>query len=312
MRDLVTADADTDAPLGAICRDHLDGGGKRLRARLALAATQVLGVQGPDPVLWAAACELVHNATLIHDDLQDGDRIRRGLPATWVTHGAAQAINAGDLLLMLPIVAVGRLAAPLAQRWGLAQLLADSLVKVIRGQGLECSLAASGRTDWEIYRRTIEGKTCALFALPVQGAALLAGHSGAAAASLARPFAALGALFQMQDDVLDLYGEKGRDRPGSDLREGKISALVVAHLQRQPADREWLLRLLRAPREATDEDEVQAAIVRFRTSGALAAVLAEIAAEARAAEQAVTAEMRGLLGQLTERILRPIAHLQAA
>ena len=88
--------------LGAILWEHVNTGGKRLRARLALASCQALGGTREQAVAWAAACELLHNATLIHDDLQDGDEVRRGREALWVRHGAAQAINAGDLALMLP------------------------------------------------------------------------------------------------------------------------------------------------------------------------------------------------------------------
>ena len=83
--------------LGPIVRQHLETGGKRLRARLALAATEALGHQRADAISWAAACELLHNATLIHDDVQDGDRVRRGEPTVWVRHGIPQAINAGEI-----------------------------------------------------------------------------------------------------------------------------------------------------------------------------------------------------------------------
>jgi hypothetical protein len=91
---------------GHMVQEHLATGGKRLRSRLALSAIEAMGGTREHGVGWAAACELVHNATLIHDDLQDGDRVRRGNPTTWVRHGAAQAINAGDLLLMLPFLAI--------------------------------------------------------------------------------------------------------------------------------------------------------------------------------------------------------------
>ncbi|MCA9571733.1 MAG: polyprenyl synthetase family protein, partial [Myxococcales bacterium] len=83
--------------LGVIAREHLATGGKRLRARLALATMQALGGDRREAVPWAAAAEMLHNATLVHDDLQDGDAVRRGHPAVWARHGANQAINVGDL-----------------------------------------------------------------------------------------------------------------------------------------------------------------------------------------------------------------------
>src|SRR5690349_12844089 len=97
---------------GDVGLSHLETGGKRLRARLALAATAALGADSRGAIGWAAACEMLHNATLIHDDLQDGDRVRRGKPTAWVRYGQNQAINGGDLMLILPFAAIGEVRAP--------------------------------------------------------------------------------------------------------------------------------------------------------------------------------------------------------
>src|SRR6185437_248891 len=132
------------------------------------------------------------------------------------------------------------------------------------------------------------------------------------------PFAALGMLFQMQDDVLDLYGDKGRDKLGSDLYEGKISALVVAHLECVPEDRERLLALLREPRATTSEADVLEMIARFRDRGAKQRVLTDIRAEARDAQnlaERLPAAHKGLgplLDDLIALVLTPIAHLGSA
>ncbi len=133
------------------------------------------------------------------------------------------------------------------------------------------------RLSWSAYFRSVQGKTAALFALPVAGAALIAGLSSEAAEAIAAEFEPIGALFQIQDDVLDLYGDKGRDVVGSDLYEGKVSALVVEHLRRHPADEAWLLSLLDTPREETPPEAVADAIERFRVGGALQGVWARLA-----------------------------------
>lgn len=258
---------------GHMVQEHLATGGKRLRARLALAAVEALGGTRAPAVGWAAACELVHNATLIHDDLQDGDRVRRGHPTTWVRHGAAQAINAGDLLLMLPFLALDGVAAAGETRWGLSRAIARRAEATVRGQSLELDLLGGRRTDPETWLRATEGKTGALLALPVEGAALMGGLSPDAAARIAEEFVNIGVLFQIADDVLDLYGEKGRGERGNDLREGKVSALVVQHLRLHPEDGPWLLALLEAPRDLTPPVDVAFAIDRFRAGGALAATL---------------------------------------
>ena len=110
--------------LGAMAQEHLGAGGKRIRARLALAAAESMGVEREAALGWAAAVELLHNATLLHDDVQDGDKTRRGRPTAWVRHGVPQAINAGDLMLMLPYLAVGHSRTDDGTRWHLCAALA--------------------------------------------------------------------------------------------------------------------------------------------------------------------------------------------
>jgi geranylgeranyl diphosphate synthase type I len=313
MRQLAAGDRLDRA--GLMVQEHLSTGGKRLRARLALLAADALGAHH-DAVPWAAAVELLHNATLVHDDIQDGDRVRRGQPTTWARHGVAQAINAGDLLLMLPTLALDEGELPDALRWALSRCLSAQAAATVRGQTDELDLLPAGRLDAGAYLRAVEGKTGGLFGLPVEGAALIAGCPRPAAAALAAPFAALGVLFQIQDDILDLYGDKGREAPGADLREGKVSVLVVEHLARVPADRARLLALLHAPREATPDAEVQWAIRAFRASGALAAALERVQALADSISEdpALRAHpgLARVAGALLDRVLAPIRHLLAA
>jgi geranylgeranyl diphosphate synthase type I len=297
---------------GVMVQEHLATGGKRLRARLALAAADALGATG-DARPWAAAVELLHNATLIHDDIQDGDRVRRGQPTTWVRHGVAQAINAGDLMLMLPFLALARGDAPGDVAAALAICLAGQAATTVRGQVDELDLLPGGHLDQASYDRAVRGKTGGLFGLPVEGAALLAGRTPDEARALARPFGELGLLFQLQDDVLDLYGDKGREAAGADIREGKVSALVVAHLARVPHDRAWLLGVLAADRDATPDVAVQEVIARFRASGALDDVLDRIraiAADIRAdAALAQAPALRRVALEITAVVLQPIDHL---
>lgn len=296
--------------LGAIVGEHLATGGKRLRVRLALGACTALGVDMEAAIPWAAACELLHNASLIHDDLQDGDTVRRGHPTTWARHGMPQAVNAGDLLLMLPFAAVDEAGIPALCRWPLGRALARFAETTVRGQAAELDLLRSQRLDPESYFAAVEGKTSALFALPVFGALLLAGRESDAA-RLAAPFAELGTLFQLQDDVIDLYGEKGRGERGADIREGKVSALVVEHLRRQPGDRQRLVEILSKSRERTTSEEVLWAAVRFEQSGALEAVLERIHAIAGHArvELAGEAPLLAAAEELITRSLAPLAHL---
>lgn len=296
---------------GAIALDHLASGGKRLRAKLALAAAEALGSTRESAVGWAAACELLHNATLVHDDLQDGDRVRRGRPTTWVTFGAANAINAGDLMLMLPMLAIGHVPTDEARRWRMCEILGRQAANVIRGQVAELEMTTKAWTSWEAYDRAIIGKTSALFELPVEGAAVLAGASPEEAGRVTRPFRTLGVLFQMQDDVIDLFGDKGRDYPGSDIKEGKVSALVVEHVTRHPSEREWIVDILKTPREQTTQQTVDGVIERFAQSGALEGVCKRIARDTdlavQAPELAAHPKLQGLMRELCAVIVAPIA-----
>ena len=299
-----------------IVLDHLASGGKRLRARLALAAAEALGRRASDAIGWAAACELLHNATLVHDDLQDGDRVRRGRPTTWVTFGAAQAINGGDLLFQMPYAAIGTVATDDAVKWRLANVLCQKASQVIRGQIDELEMTTRMDITWPIYDQAIIGKTSALFELPVEGAALLCGATAAEAALLVSPFRVLGMLFQMQDDVLDLFADKGRESRGSDVREGKVSALVVEHVTRYPSDRDWLVEILRTPRDQTTQAMVDQVIERFASGGALRGVCERIDKESNRAVNAPelrgTPKLASLMSELVRVIVEPIAAVMKA
>ncbi|MGF1509862.1 MAG: polyprenyl synthetase family protein [Myxococcota bacterium] len=299
--------------LGAIVQEHLFTGGKRLRARLAIESLQALG--GPDEAApaWGAACELLHNATLVHDDLQDSDPMRRGHFTVWMRHGHAQAINAGDLLLMLPFIAVEQVQASDATRWHLARAIARRAEETVRGQSLEMCLLSGAQWDWDSYAAAASGKTSALMALPVHGSALLAGRSCEESERLAEPFLDLGLLFQIQDDIVDLFGDKGRGERGGDLREGRVSALVVEHLRLRPNDSNWLVGILRKPREETTAQDIDQAARAFERAGALAAVLEKLKGLQQSIETsealASEARLRRVAQKLIQLSLQPVRGL---
>jgi geranylgeranyl diphosphate synthase type I len=267
-------------------------------------------------VNWAAACELLHNGALIHDDMQDGDTVRRGAPTTWVRHGVAQAINAGDLMLILPFHAVDAIDVAPPIKAALHGLLARGCSAIIHGQAAELALTQRNDTGPERYETAVVGKTSALFRLPAEGAAVLAGLDRMAVGDIGAAFQPIGVLFQLQDDVLDLYGDKGRGVAGSDVREGKISALVVEHLARHPQDRRWLFRILNAPRDETGDADVADVMERFRSGGALAAVIDRIRGQTSAAlaAPALSAHpcLTSLMGELVDKIVQPVSHLLTA
>lgn len=256
------------ARLGVMAQEHLATGGRRMRARLALSAAEALGVARADAVPWAAATELLHNATLLHDDIQDGDRSRRDAPTAWVRHGTAQAINAGDLMLVLPARAIDELPCGADVKWRLALATARASERAARGQSADMDLGSAHRLGWEDWRWAAEGKTGALLALPVHGAAVLAGLDDATATRLAAPFATLGLVYQMLDDLEDMEGSRN-----ADLAAGRVTAAVAAFCGMFPDEAPAVLDSLRSPERAQTAPALAA---RLRESGAVDAVRARI------------------------------------
>jgi geranylgeranyl diphosphate synthase type I len=294
--------------------EHLETGGKRLRASLALSACQALGGRADHAVGWAAAVELLHNASLVHDDIQDGDRMRRGKAALWARYGSAQAISAGDLLLMLPFRALGHY--PVTQQAALVQILAEYAERTVRGQICEHALTASAGSDWGTYFGAVSGKTGTLFALPVRGAAELAGVSTDHASDLARTFSSIGVLYQLQDDLLDLFDAKARGSRGSDIYAGRLTAVVLSHLDLHPNDADEVFAILGKPRDQTTAREVAQITDRFVEGGAARQLLERIerlASDLLAADSLREAPgIRAVAQELVHRVLAPLDLVKGA
>jgi geranylgeranyl pyrophosphate synthase len=178
-------------------------GGKRLRPLLVFLATPITA---DPPVAVGAAVELVHMATLVHDDLIDGAELRHGRATVWSVHGAAVTVATGDYLF-------ARAFAELARTGDVSAtgVLAEAAVSLSRGEALQRRQARDPETSIESYLERCALKTGKLF----EAACRLAGGSG--------PFGlALGIAFQIADDILDCTGdaEDTGKVPGTDLREG--------------------------------------------------------------------------------------------
>ena len=273
----VAAESPPESSLVEMCAYHLSTGGKRLRALLPLAVARTLGRDPRELIPFGAACELLHNATLVHDDLQDGDTTRRGQEAAWVKYGEARAINLGDAMLYWTVLLLRKLDASAAVRERMSTRLLRETVRVVDGQEREFLLKDTNAPLETDYFRMVEGKTSGLFALPIAGAAEFCDADAELVEALERAAGHLGVLFQIQDDVLDLYADKGREHRGTDICEGKISALVVHFLNNTPAEKaQWLRGILDAPRDDVDLDQIDAVAAAFREHGSLDYALTEI------------------------------------
>jgi geranylgeranyl pyrophosphate synthase len=295
---------------------HLRTGGKRLRALLPLMVAEAVGSDPSLLIPYGAACEVLHNATLVHDDLQDGDRFRRGLETGWSRCGAPQAVDLGDAMFYLALLLADRLEMPLAQRHAVIRRILTETLQVIDGQERELRMRREINPTMEGYFEMVIGKTSGLFTLPMAGAADLCRSSPSLVHGLEDAARQMGVLFQVHDDLLDLYGDKGRQSSGNDLREGKRSVLVVHALQHGTADqRRWLLDLLDHQPRQLGAPGVQQARELFRRVGSLEFAVEEIA---RRRERALHApgleehdQMRALVAGMCDLFLEPLGDLLA-
>ncbi len=223
--------------------------GKMLRPSLLLFITQELGGDVGLALPAAISLELVHNFSLIHDDIQDRDELRRGRPTVWKLIGISQAINAGDLMYSLAIKHA-LLSGPAA-----AESIIDATTAMIEGQALD--LAFEGRwVDSQSYIAMIDKKTGALIRCAFNTAGIIAGASADILDTLATLGGELGRAFQITDDLLGVWGNgdvTGKSK-GSDIKRKKKSFPVALAMQRANEEERTLLERVYAQDEITDDD----------------------------------------------------------
>lgn len=260
--------------LAKATRHLLEAGGKRLRPCLALTACEAVGGRVEDALETATALELLHNFTLIHDDIMDRDEFRRNVKTVHMLWGEPVAIIAGDALF----AKVFEAAAANAKRLGLdgahAVELFDTLSKasfeICQGQALDMLFEERADVSEIEYMRMVSGKTGALLEASAKVGALSGKGKPEQVRALAEYGRLIGMAFQMQDDVLGVAGaqEKFGKPIGSDVREGKRTLMVVRALATAPPnDKDTLLRAL-GKRDAS-EAELKAAIDVLKRAGAI-------------------------------------------
>lgn len=274
----------------AIGEDLASAGGKRLRPSLAFLAADLVGADDEQAMVVALAVELLHSASLLHDDLIDDADTRRGGVAAFRRYGNVVSVMSGDFML-------ARVLGLLAQAGSAAftQLMSETAARICEGEVLQFQAATLETHDLETYRRVIEGKTAVLLAAALEGPALLAGAPAPTRAALRRFGMAYGRAFQMQDDRLDLLGDAARlGKPvGGDLREGKATYAVLALLdagvdeprtilRRHAAEPGDVARIVRLVRDHEVDVQAAAAIER-EAREAIAALDAFAPSPARAA-----------------------------
>jgi geranylgeranyl diphosphate synthase, type II len=234
-----------------LVRDYPSRTGKGIRPALLLATCQAFGGSLDEALGPAVAIELAHNAFLVHDDIEDGSRQRRGRPTLHRLHGTPLAVNAGDALAVLALQPL-RDGTPLSSR--LSHRVSDEFLKMltrtIEGQAMELGWRADNVVDLEPidYLRLIAQKTCWYTTVwPLRVGALIGSAGTARLEAITRFGFYLGAAFQIRDDLLNLVGSEvryGKELLG-DIREGKRTLMLIHLLgSASPDEREAVVAFL--------------------------------------------------------------------
>lgn len=271
------------------------GPGKMLRSTALLLSAEACGGTVERAIPAAAAVELLHNFSLIHDDIEDVSDTRRGQAALWTVVGLAQGINTGDGMFTLARLALHRLpdvGVEPAVAFAATRELDRACMRLIAGQFHDIAFEARERVDREEYLAMVEGKTSALFAACAAMGGLIAGAAPERVGALREWGRQIGLAFQAVDDLLGIWGDPAvTGKPvGDDLAVRKQSFPVIAALASGGAPRlEAAYRRTAHGEPAGDAPDIAALAAEIEASGARAATEALVGEHREAAAAALGA-----------------------
>lgn len=219
----------------------LTGGGKRLRPVLLLLTHGIYSDQIQQALPAAAAIEVFHNFTLLHDDIMDNAMLRRGKPSVYAKWGKNVAILSGDAMMIGAYSLLGRVPEQYLAR--ILPVFTQTALEVCEGQQYDMDFETKQKVSVVEYMRMIELKTSVLLAGAVVIGAMLGGASDEDCKALRRFAIELGLAFQLQDDLLDSYGDERLGKAiGGDILEGKKSYLMITAMSRADEEQRNILR----------------------------------------------------------------------
>ena len=243
-------------------------GGKMLRPALTLITAEAVGGDRQAALKSAAAIELIHTFSLIHDDIMDQDDMRRGMPAVHKVWGDDVAILAGDTLFSKAFeIIIGTEGTTSEQNNKSLATVADACVKICEGQASDMSFEDRFDVTEDEYMEMIFKKTGALIAAATKAGAIMGGASDEVIDAMYEYGRLIGLAFQIQDDYLDLAAdEETLGKPiGSDIGKGKMTIIAIKGLASVEDDR--LLEILKT--EENSQDEIDDAIEILTNCGAI-------------------------------------------
>jgi geranylgeranyl diphosphate synthase type II len=233
----------------------MSGGGKRLRPVLLLIACESFGGNIDKAMPAAMAVEVFHNFTLLHDDIMDNADTRRGKPSVFAKWGANVAILSGDAMLITAYKMLSALDAGSLSR--VMPLFNDMAIEVCEGQQYDMDFEGMDNVAVEDYILMIERKTSALLSGSAMIGATLAGAKDDDIKKLYRFATELGLAFQLQDDMLDSFGDEALGkRIGGDILEGKKTYLMVQAMSRASDEEREVLRTTHKNEALSDAEKI--------------------------------------------------------
>ena len=252
----------------------IDAGGKRLRPYLVMKSCELVGGDPESAVPFAAAMEVLHNFTLIHDDIMDNDSLRRGAPTVHALWGEAMAIASGDFLFAKVYQAMVEPAVrgtlPFDKVVDCVKRVTEATIDICEGQALDISYPNAREVATEDYIFMVGGKTSALFRACAEVGAIMGGGNPDEVARLGAFAWNAGIAFQIVDDVLGVTSEEETlGKPvWSDLREGKKTLIVIHALERaSPAEKAAIGKVLGVNDAAASD--IATAIEALRSTGGI-------------------------------------------
>ena len=233
----------------------MSGGGKRLRPVLLLLTNEAFGGNAEKALPAALAVEVFHNFTLLHDDIMDNALVRRGKPSVYAKWGENVAILSGDAMLITAYKLLTTIEAERLPR--VLRIFNDMALEVCEGQQYDMDFESQASVTVEDYIQMIERKTSALLSGSAMIGASLAGASEEDIKKIYRFAQELGLAFQLQDDLLDSYGDERLGKKiGGDILEGKQTYLMVQAMNRASAEEREILRTTHKNEALNDAEKI--------------------------------------------------------
>ncbi|MFW9916630.1 MAG: polyprenyl synthetase family protein [Candidatus Thorarchaeota archaeon] len=273
-----------DPRITPLLKEFVLRGGKRLRPLAIFITAEMFGVKDPAMILpTAVAFELLHNGTLLHDDIIDESELRRGKPTLHIEHGLGMAILVTDYLLGIIYSVLASNYAILGEEKAtkILDLVNNCFITITKAQTLEFDANASPTDiDEQTIVEILLGKTASLFRACILAGGIIGGVSSEEQINALTEYAnGVGVSFQLQDDVLNVMGDEEYGKEiGGDILEGKVTLLLCKAWQKASEDQKNILRtIFSKTRDEKTADDASEAISIYKKLG----IIDEVAAEAR-------------------------------